>query len=62
MGSEMCIRDSGMTILQNTRWRNLLEKNLERGREQGVDEDFLSEVYRAIHQASIRIQKEVMKK
>ena len=52
----------GMTILQNTRWRNLLEKNLERGREQGVDEDFLSEVYRAIHQASIRIQKEVMKK
>ena len=52
----------GMTILQNKRWRDVLEKNLAKGREQGVDEGFLADVYRAVHQASIRIQKDIMKK
>ena len=52
----------GMTILQNKRWRDVLEKNLAKGREQGIDEGFLADVYRAVHQASIRIQNDIMKK
>ena len=53
-------KEKGMTILQNRRWQELLSKNIEKGEAQGVDAAFLSDVFKAIHQASISIQNRVM--
>ena len=50
----------GLTILQNTRWNELLKRNQDLGLEQGIDPGFTSDVFKSIHQASIAIQKRIM--
>lgn len=53
-------KDQGMTILQNSRWSELLQRNIDLGVAQGIDAEFTSDVFKSVHQASIAIQKRVM--
>ncbi len=53
--------ERGMTILQNKRWQELLAMNLEKGQQLGLDAAFLADVFKAVHQASISIQRSVMR-
>lgn len=53
-------RQNNITILQPGRWDQLLENVFEKGRERGLDREFLEKVFQAIHQASIDRQTEIM--
>lgn len=55
-----CKKERGLTILQNQRWLEMFQANVAKGKVRGMDERFLSEVFKAIHQASIRTQEQVM--
>jgi chorismate mutase len=50
----------GMTILQNARWTHILKQNVGLGEGQGLSPDFIKEIYKAIHQASIAAQRKVI--
>jgi chorismate mutase len=52
--------DHNMTILQVNRWKDLLEDRLEQARQFGVDEEFVTEIFQLIHQASIKLQSKLM--
>lgn len=49
-----------LTILQTGRWNDLLEKIFQQGQANGLEHDFLQQVYQIIHQASIDKQTRVM--
>ncbi|HQU73440.1 MAG TPA: chorismate mutase [Calditrichia bacterium] len=53
-------RDHHMTILQVSRWKQLLEDRLQRGNRIGLEEDFVEDIFRVIHERSIKMQSEVM--
>lgn len=53
-------KHNNIAIIQTGRWDSLLEKVLERGREQGLSEKFLSTVFNAIHEASVQVQNEIL--
>jgi chorismate mutase len=49
-----------MTILQSSRWQLILSKFLERGKENGLSEEFITKFIKAIHDESIEQQVKVM--
>lgn len=49
-----------ITILQTTRWADLLEERLRKSRSLGLSDSFIIELFRQIHQESINFQKRVM--
>ena len=49
-----------LTILQTGRWNDLLEKIFQQGQANGLEHDFLQQVYQIIHQASIDKQTRIM--
>ncbi len=53
-------KENNMTILQQGRWSSLLQNHKNKGRKRDLSEDFISKVYKAIHQESINKQTEVM--
>ena len=53
-------KDHKITILQNSRWNEILNKRLESGIDKGLSADFLTKIFRAIHQESIGRQNNVM--
>lgn len=53
-------RDNNVAIVQATRWDSLLDKVIERGREYGLPEKFLKDVFNAIHEASVEVQNEII--
>lgn len=53
-------KQNNITILQAGRWDKILEKVFEKGTEKGLDNEFLEKVFKAIHQASIDKQTEIM--
>lgn len=52
--------EHGITILQNARWTHILKQNIGLGQEQGLSPDFIKEIYKAIHQASILTQRKAI--
>jgi len=50
-----------ITILQTSRWNELLKKRINEGLSKGMSEGFIQKVYSAIHEESIQHQKTVMK-
>ena len=46
-----------MAILQNKRWNEILGKMILEGEENGLSEEFILKIYKAIHQESINHQK-----
>lgn len=47
-------------ILQQSRWKELIEKNRERAIQSHISQDFLVELYKLIHEESIRIQSHIL--
>lgn len=53
-------KKNNITILQSTRWDELLNQRIEKGGKKGLSEDFIIKIFRAIHQESINHQTKVM--
>jgi chorismate mutase len=52
-------RDKNTVILQSSRWEELLKINLEKAIKANLSQDFSNELFKLIHQESIRIQAEI---
>lgn len=53
-------RDHNMTILQSERWKEIFNKYIDRGLQNGLSEDFITEIIKAIHDESIEQQEKIM--
>ena len=53
-------KDNNIAILQTSRWDAVLAKVVEKGREYGLSEKFLKDVFNAIHEASVETQNEII--
>ena len=55
-------KEHGMTILQTTRYNEILEKRGAQGSLCGMDSEFVKHVFEAIHEESVRQQMEIINK
>lgn len=53
-------KDNNMTILQNERWLEILQKFVDRGKKNGLSEYFITRVIKSIHDESIEQQEKIM--
>lgn len=53
-------KEHNVAILQSKRWDSILNKRLEMGLEKGLSNEFITRVFRAIHQESINHQARIM--
>lgn len=53
-------KENNISILQTTRWNEILESVVAKGKGKGLSEGFLETVLRAVHQESIEHQEAVM--
>jgi chorismate mutase len=53
-------RDNGITILQSNRWDEIVNDRIAKGSKKELTEDFVKELFEAVHQESIRHQTKVM--
>lgn len=53
-------KDNNMTILQNERWKEVLQKYVDRGAHSGLGEEFVTRIIKSIHDESIEQQEKVM--
>lgn len=53
-------KSSNVAIIQPARWDALIGKVVEKGKEYGLPEKFLNDVFNAIHEASVEIQNEII--
>jgi chorismate mutase len=49
-----------VSVLQNKRWAQILEKMVADGEEKGLSEEFILKLFKAIHQESISHQEKIM--
>lgn len=50
----------GITILQSERWRHILQKTIDSGTLKNLSEEFIGNLFKAIHQESINKQTQIM--
>ena len=53
-------KNSNIAILQTSRWDAVLAKVVEKGAQFGLPEDFVKDVFNAIHEASVEVQNQVI--
>ena len=53
-------KENNIAIIQATRWDSLLSKVIEKGKEHGLPEKFIKDVFNAIHEASVEAQNEII--
>lgn len=53
-------KDNNITILQPDRWKEIIEKTLEKGKGFNLSDDFVVTIFKAIHQESINKQTKIM--
>lgn len=53
-------KQNNIAILQTGRWDKILEKVFRKGEEKGLNNDFMEKIFKAIHQASIDKQTDIM--
>ena len=53
-------KKNNISILQTSRWNEILNKTIELGRERGLSDGFVTQILTAIHQESINHQTQVM--
>ena len=53
-------KNNNVAIVQASRWDTILAKVVERGKEHGLSEKFLKDVFNAIHEASVEVQNEII--
>ncbi len=54
-------KKNNITILQSKRWEDIINKMLEKGRQKGLSEETINNIFKAIHQESIARQTRIMK-
>ena len=53
-------KDNNIAIIQASRWDAVLAKVVGKGAEYGLPEKFLTDVFNAIHEASVEAQNEII--
>lgn len=53
-------KKNNISILQSSRWNEILEQSMAKGREKGLSDGFVTQILTAIHQESINHQTKVM--
>jgi chorismate mutase len=53
-------KKNGVTILQSARWEELLDSRIQSGIKNGLSEEFMSRLLKAVHQESINRQTKIM--
>jgi len=53
-------KDKNHVILQSNRWEEALRKNVMKASSEGMSEEFVTQLFKLIHQDSIRIQSEIL--
>jgi len=53
-------KENKMTILQPGRWEQVLDKSIEKGLKGNLNKEFISQIFKAIHQESINLQTEIL--
>ena len=53
-------KENNIAIIQTARWDKVFSKVLEKGKEYGLSDKFLSDVFTAIHEASVEVQNEII--
>ena len=53
-------KNNNIAILQTSRWDSLLAKVVAKGKEYGLPQGFIEDVFNAIHEASVEVQNEVI--
>ncbi len=51
-------KEHGVQVLDEKRWREVLEGNLKRGQELGLSEEFVQRLLEVIHEYSLEIEEE----
>ena len=54
-------KEHNMPILQNKRYDEILDKRGKMGQSLDLDPEFISEIMKAIHEESVKVQMEIMK-
>ena len=54
-------KDGNISVLQSSRWNEILGKMILDGEEKGLSEEFVLRMFKAIHQESINHQEKVLK-
>jgi len=55
-------KENNVTILQVTRWEEIIQTRISLGKAMGLDETFTNDLLKLIHQESIQVQTRVMNK
>lgn len=55
-------KQNNIRILQSTRWDEIIEKAILKGKEKGLSEEFINRLFKALHQEAINIQTEILNK
>lgn len=55
-------KEKNVAILQNKRWNEILDKMVADGKQKGLSEEFVMQLFKAIHQESINYQEKVINK
>lgn len=53
-------KDNNVAVLQNKRWNEILDTMREEGSQRGLSEEFITRIFKAIHQESINHQEKVI--
>jgi len=53
-------KDNQVTVLQNSRWEQLIQNRIVKGNSLGFSTDFINDLYRAIHRESISLQVNIL--
>lgn len=54
-------REKNVAVLQNSRWYALLGKMILEGQQRGLSEEFITHIFKSIHQESINRQEKILK-
>ena len=54
-------KDKNVAVLQSKRWNEILGKMILEGKDNGLSEEFVSKIFKAIHQESINHQNKILK-
>jgi len=55
-------KENKITILQSARWKEVVEKIVEKGKKYKLSEEMINTIFKAIHQESINRQTTIMNK
>jgi len=53
-------KENNMTILQSERWKEVLQKYIDRSNQNGLGADFITRIIKSIHDESIEQQEKMM--